>query len=131
MFVHLGHLGHLTPKTQQNRPFFNLSKMSNNKFLGRLARPRTPALRTSASPAVKNHHPRRGMDAEIPMWQEPRIGNSRPPSRAAPVSCLLPPVSSPKKNVLILSILIILPHLQLRPYMLVRSLLDSQGRPAL
>ena len=33
MFGHLGHLGHLTPKTQQNRPFFNLSKMVNTKTL--------------------------------------------------------------------------------------------------
>ncbi len=39
MFGHIGHLGHLTPKHQQNRPFFNLSKMANNKYLGHLARP--------------------------------------------------------------------------------------------
>ncbi len=39
-FGHIGHLGHLTPKHQQNRPFFNLSKMANNKYIGHLARPR-------------------------------------------------------------------------------------------
>ena len=33
MFGHLGHLGHLTPKPQQNRPFFNLSNMANHKTL--------------------------------------------------------------------------------------------------
>ncbi len=38
MCGHLGHLGHLTPKPQQNRPFFNLSKMANTKYLGHLAR---------------------------------------------------------------------------------------------
>ncbi len=58
MFGHFGHLGHLTTKPQQNRPFFNLSKTANNKYLGHFARPRTPALRTSASPAVKNRHRR-------------------------------------------------------------------------
>ena len=36
MCGHLGHLGHLTSKPQQNRPFFNLSKMANHKYLGHL-----------------------------------------------------------------------------------------------
>ena len=57
MFGPLGFLGHLTPKTQQKRPIFNLSKMSNHKYLGHLARPRTPALRSSASPAVNTPRP--------------------------------------------------------------------------
>ena len=57
MFGHIGHLGHLTPKPQQNRPFFNLSKMANNKYIGHLARPRAPALRSSASPAVSPPRP--------------------------------------------------------------------------
>ena len=57
MFGHIGHLGHLTPKPQQNRPFFNLSKMADTKYLGHLARPRTPALRTSAFPAVNTPRP--------------------------------------------------------------------------
>ena len=42
MFGHIGHLGHLTPKPQQNRPFFNLSKTANPQNLGHLARPRPP-----------------------------------------------------------------------------------------
>jgi hypothetical protein len=42
MLGRLGHLGHLTPKPQQNCPFFNLSKLANNKFLGHLARARRP-----------------------------------------------------------------------------------------
>ena len=52
MCGHFGHLGHLTPKPQQKRHFFNLSKMANPQnlgHLGHLARHRPPALRTSAS----------------------------------------------------------------------------------
>jgi hypothetical protein len=37
MFGHFGHLGHLTPKPQQNCPFFNLSKMAGPKNLATLA----------------------------------------------------------------------------------------------
>ncbi len=37
MFGRLVHLGHLTPKTQQNRPFFNLSKMAGPENLATLA----------------------------------------------------------------------------------------------
>ncbi len=60
MFGHIGHLGHLTPNPQQNCPFFNLSNMANTKYLGHLGhltRPRTPALRSSASPAARPQPP--------------------------------------------------------------------------
>ncbi len=80
MFGHFGHLGHLTPKPQQNRPFFNLSKMANPQKLGHLGH------LTRRRPPVEAWMPKSSMWQEpsigkawMPkssMWQEPRIGNS-------------------------------------------------------
>ncbi len=54
-----GHLGHLTSKPQQNRQFFNLSKMANHKTLAILPITVATALRTSASgvyPGIIEQH---------------------------------------------------------------------------
>ena len=123
MFVHLGHLGHLTPKPQQNRPFFNLSNMANNKYLGLLARPRTPALRTSASevyPDVcrdgkKSSSPLRHGCRNPRCWRTSasgRHGCRNPDVTGVANRDLLTPNSQllVKKYLLILPILIILPQ---------------------
>jgi hypothetical protein len=89
MFGHFGHLGHLTPKPQQNRLFFNLSKMANNKYLGHLAPPRN--VRSARAPLIAPCSLRSPVEAWMPkssMLEDQRIG----------ISCLLTPSSLPKKT---------------------------------
>ena len=52
MFGRLGHLGHLTPKPQQNRPFFNLANMANPKTLAILPLAATPSSQLLAPAAT-------------------------------------------------------------------------------